>query len=745
MNPRSSFACWCRFVLGWCSLLPATVFLSGADSIPRDVWPRTVSTNGTRIEVFQPQLESWQTNLLRARAVVEVTFPSDNRPHLGVVWFTAATQVDKASRQVTLDKFNISRTRFSVVAQEEAGMQAGGNLPTVVAAALPQGVKTIALDRLLLASLMAQSQARRSNTPLKHDPPLIIWTTNAVAALVLIDGNPVLRPVPNSALLRVINTSSLILFDPSGGTYYLSGNGAWFQSEGINGPWSVSSNPPAGVRALTPSAGKVSASGGAADSPVVFVSTQPAELLHTLGEPVYKSEEGSGMMYLANSDSQVLYNPLGGSVYLLLSGRWFTASSLTGPWTYVAPKNLPQQFSQIEPHGPKGVMLASVPGTPQATAARVANSLPQTATIARAGANYVVYYDGAPQFQPIQGTGLQYAINAAAPVILCQGRYYAVGNAVWFTADAAAGPWSVATSVPPEIYSIPPSSPLYYVTFVYVGYADDEQVESAYLPGYTGSYEDCDDCGVVYGTGWYYTPWADRYYYGWGWPYGYSYQYRWWDRSWLWRPAWNRIGNFYAINRGSVYDTWPRSTARAGALEAREDGNFDRGYGYPATYGRFAGAIRPVPMAVPARAALVDPYATLPMARSAALGGKGAAGLAGSLKVGSTASRDLYASTTGDLYWRRDGNWYRANADGGWGYVAPAIGPNTHAYHPATVANYQLPSWYRSPPAVAAPVAAAPVSDARAVAPRELDQDFHARAAGESTYQQWHPYYRGRR
>lgn len=61
---------------------------------------------------------------------------------------------------------------------------------------------------------MAQNQDKRSGLSLKHDPPIVIWTTNVVAALMHIDGEPALRPLPRSALLRVINTASLILFDP---------------------------------------------------------------------------------------------------------------------------------------------------------------------------------------------------------------------------------------------------------------------------------------------------------------------------------------------------------------------------------------------------------------------------------------------------------------------------------------------------------------------------------------------------
>jgi hypothetical protein len=694
-------------------------------------WPRVTISAGNRIEVFQPQLESWQTNVLRARAVVEVTLPSDTQPHLGVAWFTANTKVDKANRLVTLTNIAITRVQFSVQAQQEA------NMLSVMRAAFPNSARTIALDRLIMASVVAQNQARRSGLPLKNDPPIVIWTTNTVAAVVLIDGDPLLRPVQGSALMRVINTASLILFDPAGGTYYLAGDGRWFQSEGIAGPWAVTPNPPAAVSALTPASNGTKGAAANAGSPVVFVSTKPAELLHTLGEPAYQTESTSGLLYLANTDSQLLYDPAGRAAYLLLSGRWFVSRpGLTGPWSYVAPKDLPPQFARIASDGPKGAVLSSVPGTPQAAAARVAASLPKTATIRRSGCSFGVQYDGPPQLKPIDGTDMQYAINASEPVILCQSRFYTVGNAVWFAADSPTGPWAVATSVPQAIYTIPASSPLHYVTYVYIGYADGDQVEEAYTPGYTGSYNGDENCGPVYGTGCYYTPWADNYYYGWGWPYGYDYQYRWWDQNWLWRPTWNGVGNLYAVNGASVYDAWPRAAA-AGAREARAVSDRELGYGYPTTYGRFVGSTRAAPMAVPAQASLVDPYATAPRAASQAAAAKGAEQLTRSVKVGSAASRDLYATASGDVYLRQDGNWYRAEADGRWGYAAPAVGPTTAAYHPDTVANYDRPAAYRP--------AAAPADYRRSDAPAGLDQDYYARAGGERSYQQWRSDSRGRR
>ena len=264
---------------------------------------------------------------------------------------------------------------------------------------------------------------------------------------------------------------------------------------------------------------------------------------------------GTGLRYVVNSDSMVFFHETSREVYLLLSGRWFKSNSLRGPWTHVAGKDLPADFAKIPPNTPQGMVLASVPGTPQAELAVLSTSVPTTATVKRSEATLQLSYDGELKFKPIDGTSLSYAVNAPMPVIRAGENHYALDNGVWFTAVAATGPWQVATEVPDEIYTIPSSSPVYYATFARVYQATDDEVEVGYTSGYLGAYED--DGTVVYGTGWDYEPYyGDDDYYGWGWTWGYSYIYVPWYQWWLWRPWWNEPGGLRAANIDNIYDRW---------------------------------------------------------------------------------------------------------------------------------------------------------------------------------------------
>jgi hypothetical protein len=602
----------------------------------------------------------------------------------GVVWFEAHGSVDRASRLVTLDRLEITKVRFPEASDN------GSNALAIVRAVLSSGARTVSLDYLVTALGFVQAAARQGPAGLKHTPPEIIWATNR-AVLVLVNGEPVLRPIPGSALERVINTPALLVHDKAGAKYYLAGDGQWFAAGSIKGPWALAQNPPAEVAGLSPA--PTNAPAASADSPLprIIVSTSPAELLLTGGMPDFRPIRGTALQYAADSDNQLFFHTTDREAYLLLSGRWFKAKSLNGPWNHVAPRDLPADFARIPPGSPQAVVLASVPGTPQADLAVVANSVPTTATVNRREARMQLAYDGEPKFKPVEGTSLSYAVNAQLPVIRAADRYYALDNGVWFTAASPTGPWEVAAEVPEEIYTIPPSSPVYYTTFARVYQATDDEVEVGYTSGYQGAYED--EGTVVYGTGWDYEPWVGEDYYDWGWTWGYSYVYVPWYQWWVWRPWWSQPGGLRAAVIENIYDRWqgrngvthydgvapraplaPRAPSAPRAPAAPPAERAPAAYaGYPALYGRFQGASRPVPLSPPADTLALNPYSRPQSSLRPGEMPHGAQ-LLTTVRREQGGGRDLYASPDGNIYRRRDDGWYRRQAGGGWSFVAPAQG-----------------------------------------------------------------------
>ncbi len=159
-------------------------------------------------------------------------------------------------------------------------------------------------------------------------------------------------------------------------------------------------------------------------------------------------------------------------------------------------------------------MLPTVAGTPQAQAAVIENSIPQTATVPlKNGPQFTPSFDGPPQWAPVPGTALTYVANSSVPIIqVAPGSLYAVAAGVWFTAAQVTGPWAVATSVPAVVYTIPASSPIHYVTYVRIYEATPQYVYVGYTPGYLGTVVTPEGT-VVYGTGYAYSPWVGTVWY----------------------------------------------------------------------------------------------------------------------------------------------------------------------------------------------------------------------------------------
>jgi hypothetical protein len=257
--------------------------------------------------------------------------------------------------------------------------------------------------------------------------------------------------------------------------------------------------------------------------PVVHVVTTPAELIVTDGEPRWAPIGGdSQLLYVTNTTAHVFKHLPDQATYVLVSGRWFRGASADGPWTCVASNALPQSFARIPDDSPKENVKASVAGTAQAAEALIANRIPETATIDPKRTQMTSpAYDGAPELRAIEGTTLQYVANSDTPVIVvASGSYYAVQNGVWFAAADLRGPWRVAVSVPAVVYTIPPSSPVHYVTYVRVYHATPSVVYVGYTPGYTGTY--VSGGVVVYGTGYAYPSWVGTVWLGAPVTYGYG-------------------------------------------------------------------------------------------------------------------------------------------------------------------------------------------------------------------------------
>ena len=108
-----------------------------------------------------------------------------------------------------------------------------------------------------------------------------------------------------------------------------------------------------------------------------YVSTVPAELIQTDGAPQFIPIADTGLFQAQNSDDAIFLNGQTGEYFVLISGRWFKSPSLDrGPWQFVSARDLPADFARIPTDNPRANVLVSVPGTPEAQEALIANCHP---------------------------------------------------------------------------------------------------------------------------------------------------------------------------------------------------------------------------------------------------------------------------------------------------------------------------------------------------------------------------------
>src|SRR5712691_10576249 len=167
-------------------------------------WPRQFEDNGIKVSIFKPSIEKWEGTDFETRSAVAVTPAGSNAPIYGVFWMKARADVDKAARIVTLNDITITRANFpSVPALQSAYL-------SLIRKHVPLASKTIALDHLEAGYAISEAVKKARAVPVKNDPPRIIYSITP-ALLVLVDGPPVFRSVPDLNLERVINTRALIL------------------------------------------------------------------------------------------------------------------------------------------------------------------------------------------------------------------------------------------------------------------------------------------------------------------------------------------------------------------------------------------------------------------------------------------------------------------------------------------------------------------------------------------------------
>jgi hypothetical protein len=638
-------------------------------------WPRASTTpSGAGLVVYQPQISSWpdQKNVV-LYAAVSYTPKGAAKPALGTVKVESATNVAPDRRLVSFSEFRITESNFSTLQRDQVR-----TLLAELTAAVPLNERVIALDRVL-ANVDTSQIIPKNIEGVKADPPPIFFSKTP-AVLVNVDGDPIWSPIKGNDLQYAVNTNWDLFQHTPTKTLYLRATDTWLKAVALQGPWTYAGPLPDSFYKLPNDPNWKDAKGALpgkkiapADAPRVFATTTPAELILLKGEPAYSPVAGTaGLLWVSNTESDLFRANRSGPVYFLTSGRWFSAPDFGGPWTFASP-NLPADFKRIPLEHARSRVLASVPGTPEAAEAVLLAQIPQTATVGTDLQAPEVSYQGMPEFQPIEKTTVQRAVNTDKDIIKVGDLYYMCFQGVWFMSTSATGPWKVTGDVPNAIYTIPVSSPSHSVTYVTVQTASPTTVVYVASPAYSGMMVAW-GC-AVWGTGYYYPPYVYRGAYPIYYPhyptYGYAAAYNPWTGTYA-RGA-VAYGPYGGAGYGAAYNPRTGTYAR-GAVAYGPYGAAGAAQAYnPRTgaYGQTRQGANPYGSWGSTSVARGDQWASTQRTTNNATGvttrtTQSSAGSSARVTGPGGSTAAVGKSNSGDLYAGHDGNVYKKDSSGGY-------------------------------------------------------------------------------
>jgi len=159
-------------------------------------WPREQYSNGTRLIIYQPQVDDW-TNFqdLSWRMAISLT-PKSGKTVLGVVEMKGNTNIDNVAKLVVISNPQVTGTYFP-------------SLDKATADKMEQLLKTFVPPTfsISLYHLIASTpkKAAPAGVQLNNDPPKI-FVGYRPSILLSVNGEPVLSVVPNTNLQFVVNT-----------------------------------------------------------------------------------------------------------------------------------------------------------------------------------------------------------------------------------------------------------------------------------------------------------------------------------------------------------------------------------------------------------------------------------------------------------------------------------------------------------------------------------------------------------
>jgi len=178
-----------KFILFCLSVVFLSPMLIAGDSDGNGLtWPKEIDKNGTKVILYQPQLESLDGNILPGRMALSFT-PKGEEEILGALGFKARISANYDTHTTILEKLDITMIHLPGIT-DSIRIERFGKLLTQE---IESWDMVMSLDRML-ASLEDAKDMKEMSVKINNKPPDIYFRIHP-AVLITIDGDPIIKEV----------------------------------------------------------------------------------------------------------------------------------------------------------------------------------------------------------------------------------------------------------------------------------------------------------------------------------------------------------------------------------------------------------------------------------------------------------------------------------------------------------------------------------------------------------------------
>lgn len=196
------------------------------------------------------------------------------------------------------------------------------------------------------------------------------------------------------------------------------------------------------------------------DPPAIIHSNDPALLVMIDGQPKLTPVQGTSYQRIMNTNYLILSD--GTNYYTPIGDQWAVTSDLANTNWSIAPASDALNDAKTKVQSDKTLNITIPDNNSDEVTAAAANGTLPLLYVSERPAELLVT-NGAPDFQPIEGTNLAYATNVKGDLFKSQddNHVYTLISGRWYNSPTMDGPWTFVdpSQLPADFSRIPQNSP----------------------------------------------------------------------------------------------------------------------------------------------------------------------------------------------------------------------------------------------------------------------------------------------